>query len=257
MYNSDIKSILEDKKIDSNSYDYLYKYLKNNDLLDKLDEYTDRLLNGEPVQYIIGNVDFYGNKIIVNKDVLIPRFETELLVEKTIRYIKNRYDSKIDILDIGTGSGAIAITLDKEVNCNVDAIDISSEALEVAKENNKLNGTNVNMFISDVFGNVSKKYDVIISNPPYISNDEEIMDIVKNNEPHIALYADNNGLKIYERIFRDVKNYINRRAIIAFEIGSTQAKKIKEYANNYLDNINVYVKKDLNNLDRFVIITSR
>ena len=216
MYNSDIKSILEDKKIDSNSYDYLYKYLKNTDLLDKLDEYTDRLINGEPVQYIIGNVDFYGNKIIVNKDVLIPRFETELLVEKTIRYIKNRYDSKIDILDIGTGSGAIAITLDKEVNCNVDAIDISSEALEVAKENNKLNGTNVNMFISDVFGNVSKKYDVIISNPPYISNDEEIMDIVKNNEPHIALYADMDGLYFYDKILRECKKYLNDNFIIAF-----------------------------------------
>ena len=244
MYNSDIKSILEDKKIDSNSYDYLYKYLKNTDLLDKLYEYTDRLLNGEPVQYIIGNVDFYGNKIIVNKDVLIPRFETELLVEKTIKYIKNRYDSKIDILDIGTGSGAIAITLDKEVNCNVDAIDISSEALEVAKENNKLNGTNVNMFISDVFGNVSKKYDVIISKPPYISNDEEIMDIVKNNEPHIALYADMDGLYFYDKILRECKKYLNDNFIIAFEIGYMEANDIVEIANKYLDNISISVEKD-------------
>ena len=257
MYNSDIKSILEDKKIDSNSYDYLYKYLKNNDLLDKLDEYTDRLLNGEPVQYIIGNVDFYGNKIIVNKDVLIPRFETELLVEKTIRYIKNRYDSKIDILDIGTGSGAIAITLDKEVNCNVDAIDISSKALEVAKENNKLNGTNVNMFISDVFGNVSKKYDVIISNPPYISNDEEIMDIVKNNEPHIALYADMDGLYFYDKILRECKKYLNDNFIIAFEIGYMEANDIVEIANKYLDNISISVEKDYSDRDRFIFIMSK
>ena len=257
MYNSDIKSILEDKKIDSNSYDYLYKYLKNNDLLDKLDEYTDRLINGEPVQYIIGNVDFYGNKIIVNKDVLIPRFETELLVEKTIRYIKNRYDSKIDILDIGTGSGAIAITLDKEVNCNVDAIDISSEALEVAKENNKLNGTNVNMFISDVFGNVSKKYDVIISNPPYISNDEEIMDIVKNNEPHIALYADMDGLYFYDKILRESKKYLKDNFIIAFEIGYMEANDIVEIANKYLDNISISVEKDYSDRDRFIFIMSK
>ena len=257
MYNSDIKSILEDKKIDSNSYDYLYKYLKNTDLLDKLDEYTDRLINGEPVQYIIGNVDFYGNKIIVNKDVLIPRFETELLVEKTIKYIKNRYDSKIDILDIGTGSGAIAITLDKEVNCNVDAIDISSEALEVAKENNKLNGTNVNMFISDVFGNVSKKYDVIISNPPYISNDEEIMDIVKNNEPHIALYADMDGLYFYDKILRECKKYLNDNFIIAFEIGYMEANDIVEIANKYLDNISISVEKDYSDRDRFIFIMSK
>lgn len=257
MYNPDIKSILEDKKIDSNSYDYLYKYLKNTDLLDKLDEYTDRLLNGEPVQYIIGNVDFYGNKIIVNKDVLIPRFETELLVEKTIKYIKNRYDSKIDILDIGTGSGAIAITLDKEVNCNVDAIDISSEALEVAKENNKLNGTNVNMFISDVFGNVSKKYDVIISNPPYISNDEEIMDIVKNNEPHIALYADMDGLYFYDKILRECKKYLKDIFIIAFEIGYMEANDIVEIANKYLDNISISVEKDYSDRDRFIFIMSK
>ena len=257
MYNSDIKSILEDKKIDSNSYDYLYKYLKNTDLLDKLDEYTDRLINGEPVQYIIGNVDFYGNKIIVNKDVLIPRFETELLVEKTIKYIKNKHDNKIDILDIGTGSGAIAITLDKEVNCNVDAIDISSEALEVAKENNKLNGTNVNMFISDVFGNVSKKYDVIISNPPYISNDEEIMDIVKNNEPHIALYADMDGLYFYDKILRECKKYLNDNFIIAFEIGYMEANDIVEIANKYLDNISISVEKDYSDRDRFIFIMSK
>lgn len=257
MYNSDIKSILEDKKIDSNSYDYLYKYLKNTDLLDKLYEYTDRLLNGEPVQYIIGNVDFYGNKIIVNKDVLIPRFETELLVEKTIKYIKNKHDNKIDILDIGTGSGAIAITLDKEVNCNVDAIDISSEALEVAKENNKLNGTNVNMFISDVFDNVSKKYDVIISNPPYISNDEEIMDIVKNNEPHIALYADMDGLYFYDKILRECKKYLNDNFIIAFEIGYMEANDIVEIANKYLDNISISVEKDYSDRDRFIFIMSK
>ena len=254
MYNSDIKSILEDKKIDSNSYDYLYKYLKNTDLLDKLYEYTDRLLNGEPVQYIIGNVDFYGNKIIVNKDVLIPRFETELLVEKTIKYIKNKHDNKIDILDIGTGSGAIAITLDKEVNCNVDAIDISSEALEVAKENNKLNGTNVNMFISDVFGNVSKKYDVIISNPPYISKDEEIMDIVKKNEPSIALYADMDGLYFYDKILRECKKYLNDNFIIAFEIGYMEANDIVEIANKYLDNISISVEKDYSDRDRFIFI---
>lgn len=257
MYNSDIKSILEDKKIDSNSYDYLYKYLKNTDLLDKLYEYTDRLLNGEPVQYIIGNVDFYGNKIIVNKNVLIPRFETELLVEKTIKYIKNKYDNKIDILDIGTGSGAIAITLDKEINCNVDAIDISSEALEVAKENNKLNGTNVNMFISDVFGNVSKKYDVIISNPPYISNDEEIMDIVKNNEPHIALYADMDGLYFYDKILRKCKKYLKDNFIIAFEIGYMEANDIVEIANKYLDNISISVEKDYSDRDRFIFIMSK
>ena len=138
MYNSEIKNELEEKGLEVYSYDYLYRYLKENNLLDKLEEYTEILLSGEPVQYIVGDVDFYGNKIIVNKNVLIPRFETELLVEKTIKYISKEFNEKIDILDIGTGSGAIAITLDKEVNCNVDAVDISDMALKVAKENNIL-----------------------------------------------------------------------------------------------------------------------
>lgn len=256
MYNSDIKRKLEEKNLDSNSYDYLYKYLKDNDLLDKLDEYTDRLLDGESVQYIIGNVDFFGNKILVNKNVLIPRFETELLVEKTIKYIKNRFNSKIDILDIGTGSGAISITLNKEVDCDIDAVDISREALEVAKENNILNGTNVNMFISDIFSNINKKYDVIISNPPYISKDEEIMNIVRNNEPHIALYADMNGLYFYDKILRECKKYLKDKFIIAFEIGYLEANNIVDMANRYLDNVSISVEKDYNGRDRYIFIMS-
>ena len=229
---------------------YLKKYLPN----DKFEEGIKRLEKGEPVQYIVGNVDFYGNQIIVNKNVLIPRFETELLVEKTIKYIKNKFSDKVDILDIGTGSGAIAITLDKEVNSRVTAVDISNEALEVAKENNKLNGTNVNMFISDVFSNVDGKYDVIISNPPYISKDEKIMDIVKNNEPHMALYADMNGLYFYDKILSECKNYLKDNFIIAFEIGYLEANDIVNMVNKYLDNVDISVEKDYSNRDRFIFI---
>ena len=257
MYNFNIKKELEKENLDVNSYDYLFKYLNDNNLLDKLDEYTDRLLTGEPVQYIVGNVDFYGNKMIVNNNVLIPRFETELLVEKTIKYIKNKFNDKIDILDIGTGSGAIAITLDKEINCNIDGVDISSVALDVAKENNKINNTNVNLFISNVFDNVNKKYDVIISNPPYISKDEEIMDIVKNNEPHLALYADMDGLYFYDKILKECKNYLMDNFIIAFEIGWWQADKIVNIANKYLDNVNILVEKDYSDKDRFIFIMNR
>lgn len=257
MYNSNIKKELERKSLDVNSYDYLYKYLNDNNLLDKLDEYTNRLLTGEPVQYIIGNVDFYGNKMVVNNNVLIPRFETELLVEKTIKYIKNKFNDKIDVLDIGTGSGAIAITLDKEINCNIDGVDISSVALDVAKENNQINNTNVNLFISNVFDNVNKKYDVIISNPPYISKDEEIMDIVKNNEPHLALYADMDGLYFYDKILKECKNYLKDNFIIAFEIGWLQADKIVNIANKYLDNVNILVEKDYSDKDRFIFIMNR
>ena len=233
--------------------EYLKKYLPSNEL----EEGIQRLEHGEPVQYIVGNADFYGNKIIVNNNVLIPRFETELLVEKTIKYIKNRFNDKIDILDIGTGSGAIAITLNKLVDSDVDAVDISSGALEVAKENNKINNTNVNLFVSDIFDNVNKKYDVIISNPPYISRDEEIMDIVKNNEPHLALYADMDGLYFYDKILKECKNYLKDNFIIAFEIGWWQADKITEIINKYLNNIDVLVEKDYGDKDRFIFIMSR
>ena len=257
MYNSEIKNELEEKGLEVYSYDYLYRYLKENNLLDKLEEYTEILLSGEPVQYIVGDVDFYGNKIIVNKNVLIPRFETELLVEKTIKYISKEFNEKIDILDIGTGSGAIAITLDKEVNCNVDAVDISDMALKVAKENNKLNGTNVNMFISDIYSNVCKKYDVIISNPPYISKDEEIMDIVKKNEPSIALYADMNGLYFYDKILSECKKYLKNKFIIAFEIGYLEANDIVNIINKYLGDVSVRVEQDYSNRDRYIFIFSR
>ncbi len=188
MFNVDkIKKELESRGLDANSFDYLYNYLKSNDLLDKLSDYTDRLLSGEAVQYIIGNACFYGYEFKVNSNTLIPRFETELLVEKSVNYINNFFEDRVSILDIGTGSGCIAIALNKLVNSMVTAVDISNDALDVAKENNVINNTDVNFIVSDVFSNVNDKYDVIISNPPYICHDEEIMDIVYDNEPHLAL----------------------------------------------------------------------
>ena len=229
--------------------EYLKKYLEPS----KLSEGLKRLENGEPVQYIVGNVDFYGLNFKVNNNVLIPRFETEELIEKTINYIKNNFD-KVDILDIGTGSGCIAITLNKKINASVDAVDISDKALEVAKENNKRNNTNVNFIKSDILSNVTKKYDVIISNPPYIRYDEEIMDIVKNNEPHLALYADDNGLFFYKEILKESKKYLNDKFLIAFEIGHEQGEDIKKEALKYFDNANILIEKDLQQRDRFVFI---
>ena len=145
MFNVDkIKKELESRGLDANSFDYLYNYLKSNDLLDKLSDYTNRLLKGEAVQYIIGNVDFYGYEFKVNSNTLIPRFETELLVEKSVNYINNFFEDRVSILDIGTGSGCIAIALNKLVNSMVTAVDISNDALDVAKENNVINNTDVN-----------------------------------------------------------------------------------------------------------------
>ena len=232
--------------------EYLKKYYKGN-----IEDAYKLLEEGLPVQYIVGEVDFYGNIFKVNKNVLIPRFETEQLIEITMEYINDRFDGCVDILDIGTGSGCIAITLKKNIRCNVDAVDISSDALEVAEYNKKLNNVDINLFKSNMLSNVSKKYDVIISNPPYIGREEDIQGIVEKNEPHIALYADNDGLYYYEEILKNCKKNLKDNFIIAFEIGQSQGKLVKDIALKYLDNIDVFIKKDLNNLDRFVIIVSK
>ncbi len=234
--------------------EYLKKYLPN----DKLEYGLEQLKKGIPVQYIIGNVDFYGYKINVNKNVLIPRFETEQLVFKTIDYINKMFDKKLNILDIGTGSGCISITLKKELdNVNITAVDISDEALEVAINNAKENDCEINFIKSDLFSNINDKYDVIISNPPYISYNEEIMDIVKNNEPNIALYAEDNGLYFYKQILSKCNDYLFEKSIIAFEIGYTQASAISKLAKIYFPTSKIVVEKDLQGKDRFLFIINK
>ena len=228
--------------------EYLKKYAKN------YDEAIKRFQNGEPVQYIVGDVNFYGNIIKVDKRVLIPRFETEELVEKTSEYIKKYYQNP-SIVDLGTGSGCIAITLKKMFpNSDIDAVDISLDALDLAKENAKLNNTNINFIHGNMLEPLTKKYDIIISNPPYIAYDEEIMDIVKNNEPHIALYADNNGLYFYEEILKNASKYLNDNGLIAFEIGYKQSEKIKEFKDKYLPNATFELKYDMTGRERFIFI---
>lgn len=229
-----------------NDIEYLKKYYKGN-----LEDAIKRYGNGEPVQYIVGDVDFYGNIIKVDKRVLIPRFETEGLVEIALSYLTN---TNLDIVDLGTGSGCIPITLKKKLpNIKIDAVDISSDALELAKENAKLNNVDINFIHGDMLKPLSKKYDCIISNPPYIPYDEEVMDIVKNNEPNNALYADNDGLYFYEEILKNAKDYLKDKYYIFFEMGYNQGERIKEIALKYLE-CNVEIKKDLQGFDRYVII---
>ena len=216
----------------------------------------NKLLNNYPIQYLIGYVNFYGNNINVRENVLIPRFETEYLVEKTIKYAKKMFDSKVSILDIGTGSGAIAISLKKELDSDVTGVDISDDALSLSNENSKLNNVDIKFIKSDIYSNVSGKFDIIISNPPYIASDEVIMDKVYDYEPHLALFAEDNGLYFYKKILDDAKDYLNDKFIIAFEIGMTQGKKISDYAKSIFNNINVIVEKDLSLKDRLVFIIS-
>ena len=235
-----------------NELEYLKKYLHKED---NLEEAIKRLEAGEPVQYIIGDVDFYGNILKVNKNVLIPRRETEELVEKTTNYIKKYLKDNISIIDIGTGSGCIPISLKKLLpNTNITAVDISSDALEIATDNASSNNVDITFLQSDVFSNVTNKYDCIISNPPYIRYDEEIMDVVKNNEPHLALFAEDNGLYFYKKIITESDKYLNDKFIIAFEIGEEQGQDIINIAKEKYPNAKVLLEKDLQHFDRFIFI---
>ncbi len=230
--------------------EYLKKYYNGN-----INDAIKRLEAGEPVQYIVGNVDFYGYELDVNKNVLIPRRETEELVEEVIKRSKT-FNNPV-IIDVGTGSGAIAISLSKELKIHVYASDISDKAIEVAKTNVDKTKANVTLLNGDMLKPYIEndiKVDILVSNPPYIKENEEIEDIVKDNEPHLALYAKNNGLEFYESILKDAKEVLNDKYLIAFEIGETQGEDIKALALKYLGNVNVEIKKDLSDKNRFVFV---
>ena len=213
------------------------------------------LQEGKPLQYVLGKVNFYGNTFYVDERVLIPRFETEELVEHTIQYVKKIFTEPVDIIDLGCGSGVIGLTLEKKLSTNsVDLIDISKDALEVATINKEQLQSNANIIQNDMLENISKKYDVIISNPPYIKTEEEIEEIVKNNEPHLALYAGEDGLDCYKKILSHVKDNMKEKCLIAFEIGQDQAEPIKKIIEEYLGNDKVEVKKDLSERDRMLFI---
>ena len=224
---------------------------------------VEELSIGKPIQYIIGNVNFYGNKFICNSNTLIPRFETECLVEKTLEKInilfkdKLNNNQKLDIIDLGTGTGCIGLTLKKKLNSNVTLLDISKDALEVAKLNAKELNLEVKFIENNMLDNINDKYDVIISNPPYIKDNEEIEEIVKNNEPHLALYGGIDGLKYYRNILSNIKNNIKENYLIAFEIGDSQKEDLFSLAKEYLDNYNIECIKDYSNRDRIILIYNK
>lgn len=219
----------------------------------------EALKENKPIQYVIGNVNFYGLKFIVNKNVLIPRFETEELVEQVVEYTKDLNKDKIKILDLGCGSGAIGLTLKSILkDSEVTLTDISKDALEVAK----LNANNLNLDVtfieSDWFSNVKlEQYDIIVSNPPYIRTDEEIEEIVKNNEPSLALYGGVDGLDCYRKILANIKPYLNNKFLIAFEIGESQKEEIYDIVDKYLKDIEITCKKDLYGRNRMIFVRNK
>ncbi len=194
--------------------------------------FLSRRVKFEPLQYILGYTEFYGIKIFVNKDVLIPRPETELLVETILEKFKDRFEP--DILDIGTGSGAIAIALAKNLRCKIKAIDVSDKALETAIYNSEFNDTNDNIEFAklNILDNKLdlQKYDIIVSNPPYVAKEEysnlqkEILDF----EPEIAITDGGNGLVFYDRITKIAKEHLNENGVLLFELGKGQEVEVKQ-----------------------------
>lgn len=229
----------------------------SDDIVFKYKDIIKRLLDGEAIQYIIGNVNFYGNEFKINKNVLIPRFETEELVEKTLNILNEKfsdYDS-VKILDVGCGSGVIGITLDKLYKKSiVTCSDISQYALDTTALNAKLLESDINVIKSDMLKNINGKYDVIISNPPYIMEEEQIELKVKNNEPHIALYGGKDGLKYYREILSTAKKNLNDKYLIAFEIGWQQKDAIISIAKEFFDNSTIECFQDMSQKDRIILI---
>lgn len=259
---------VDENNVSKKDIEYLIKEtfsLTNVDFILKQNDYFEdalylenlkQLVEGKPVEYVLGYAYFCLLKFNVTKDTLIPRSETEDLVYKTIELIKKNKIDNPRILDIGTGSGCIPITLNKMINGSiVESVDISFEALEIAEGNNKINNTKVKFYLSDCFENVEGKFDVIISNPPYIDRETYVQESVLKYEPHSALFADNKGLAIYERIIENLSLYIKRPSLVAFEISPDLVDRLDKLIKENLNKCDYFFEKDMNGFDRFLFIS--
>ena len=218
--------------------------------LTKIKKLVERRIEGEPVAYLIGKKEFFGIGFRVNPSVLVPRPETELLVERAVEILKN-LDPPARILDLGTGSGCIpvslAIELDKlKISYEITAVDISEEALAVAKDNAIANNVNIEFLQSDWFSSIDSKYDLILSNPPYIAEGDKRVSRETHTEPKRALYSGKTGLDDVLKIIGNADKYINSPGTLLIEIGSDQAEQIKKHRPQ------IIVHKDLAGLDRFI-----
>ena len=213
-----------------------------------------------PLSHLVGFEYFYDRKYKVTKDVLSPRMETEELMYKVIEYVKASNKNKFKILDLCTGSGIIAITLKKEleqVSVDVIASDISEEAIEVAKENAQSHDATIKFIQSDIFNNIADKFDIIVSNPPYIDRKDEVtmQDNVLKYDPHLALFAEEEGMYFYRKIIEQANDYLNENGVIFFEIGYDQKDKIIKLAD--LNGYSAEVYKDINGRDRMAFLVRK
>ena len=266
---SDFEEELMRQGEEAESLSFVYRSLKNLSFTDFVfalqkevteeekqfvEEIYKKLAAHIPAQYIIGQTDFYGMQLKVDERVLIPRPETEELVELILA---ENPKENLKILDIGTGSGAIALALAKNRSYwLVTAADISQEALDLASENAKNQNINIVLKKSDCFAEISEKYDIIVSNPPYISREDEseVGLNVLHSEPHLALFADEDGLAIYRRIAEDAKDYLKDGGKIYLEIGYKQGQSVPELFRKHLPKKRVRTLKDQFGQDRMVAV---
>ncbi len=218
-------------------------------------KYIEQIIDGKPLQYITQKQEFMGMEFFVNEDVLIPQPDTEILVETVLDICKRYSNQSLRILDLCTGSGAIAISLSKILNTQVFASDVSTKALEVAEKNNVLNNSKVEFIESNLFEQINgEKFDIIVSNPPYIKNEEiKLLSKQVQNEPYIALAGGEDGLDFYRKIIDEAYKHINKNGYLCLEIGYDQKedliKLIKQNENYEYENC----IKDLSNNDRCII----
>ena len=215
---------------------------------------------GKPIQYIKGVENFFGRDFKVNEDVLIPRYENEELVENILYRIDDYFAEyqSITLCDVGTGSGAIATSLAlEEPRLKVFATDISLKAVTVAKDNAKNLGANIEFMVGDMLEPLLEneiKVDIFVSNPPYIPQEQEIEAMVKDNEPHVALFGGNDGLYFYRKIFQGVEPLLQERALLAFEMGFDQRELMEAALQEYFPNDPHEIIKDINGKDRMLFI---
>lgn len=224
-----------------------------------MDNVVEKIKKNYPIQYLIGNVDFYGYKILVNPNVLIPRFETETLVEKTLELINKLKLNKGSLLDIGTGSGCISVALkSEEKDLEITALDNSRKAIITARKNAKLNKVKINFIYKNIFKyNLINKYDIVISNPPYIPIGSDVDEKIKY-EPKKAIFVDaDNDLVYYEQIFKICSKSLNTKHLIAFEIDELAGSRLKKLAKEYYPKDKIVVEKDLAGKERFLFVYSK
>ena len=266
---SDFEEELIRQGEEAESLSFVYRSLKNLSFTDFVfalqqevtkeeelfvEDIYQQLVAHKPAQYIIGHADFFGMQLKVDERVLIPRPETEDLVDLILT---ENPETNLSVLDIGTGSGAIALALAKNrTDWSVTATDISQEALDLALENAKNQNLNIFFKKSDCFAEISEKYDIIVSNPPYISREDEseVGLNVLHSEPHLALFADEDGLAIYRRIAEDARDYLKDGGKIYLEIGYKQDQSVPELFRKHLPDKRVRTLKDQFGQDRMVVV---